>query len=101
MLGTDFRELVLVDRSALDLAGDPLLPWIRWWMDEPERTPLSINEWFHEGHLPGVHLWTPPLAGGPDCSRTNCTIQVEETWTGLPCVCLPTSNVLGGVATKV
>ena len=63
MLGMDFRELVPLDKTAVDLAGNILLDWTRWWMQDPSKVPLTPAGWFSEGHRPGVHLWTPAPAG--------------------------------------
>ena len=62
MLGQDFRDLVPVDKTALELAGDVLMPWMRYWMQMPDLKALTPEGWFVEGHQPGIHLWAPPPA---------------------------------------
>ncbi len=63
-LGYDIRDFLPLHLSAWEVAGDALELWCRSWMDQDYKPPLKPEGWFEEGHLPGVHIWAPPPAGG-------------------------------------
>lgn len=50
MLGHDIRDLVPLD-------------WAKGWMGSDYTTPLTIEQWFSNGHQAGVHFWASPPAG--------------------------------------
>jgi hypothetical protein len=51
-LGFDVRQFMPLNISAWDVAGS--------WMGKDYVPPLTPMGWFEDGHLPVVHLWTPP-----------------------------------------
>jgi hypothetical protein len=59
-LGYDLRTFVPLSLSCVDVAGATILPWLKSWMAKDFVTTLTPEGWFREGHLPGVHVWTPP-----------------------------------------
>ena len=62
MLGMDFWELVPLDKSDVDIAGNILLSWTCWWMhQDPSKEPPIPAGWSCEGHRPGVHFCGPHL----------------------------------------
>jgi hypothetical protein len=61
-LGYDLRHYLPLARSAFEVAGCTLIPWLRDWMGVSYKGPLSPEGWFWAGHLPGVHVWIPPPA---------------------------------------
>ena len=61
-LGYDMRNFLPLDRSATDVAGPTIIPWLKTWMGDDYHGPLSPEGWFWDGHMPGVHVWTPPPA---------------------------------------
>lgn len=42
--------------------GASLTPWIKGWMGDDFIKPLTPEDWFWNGHLPGSHVWAPPPA---------------------------------------
>ena len=62
LVGRDLRESIPFDKSPFELAGDLLTKWFGEWMKTDYSKPLDPIGWFTRGHLPGVHLWAPPLA---------------------------------------
>ena len=61
-LGYDLRHFLPLARSAFEVAGNALIPWLKDWMGDSYCGPLSPEDWFWTGHLPGTHLWIPPPA---------------------------------------
>ena len=61
-LGFDVRQFMPLNITAWDVAGNVLAKWCKDWMGNDFAPPLSPEGWFDNGHLPGVHLWTPPPA---------------------------------------
>jgi hypothetical protein len=59
-LGYDLRTFLPLSRSCIDVAGTTLLPWLRNWLGDDFTGLLAPEDWFWKGHLPGVHVWTPP-----------------------------------------
>jgi hypothetical protein len=62
ILGIDVRQFLPMNLSAWDVAGNILEDWCKSWMGIDYAPPLTPKGWFEYGHLPGVHIWTPPLA---------------------------------------
>ena len=63
-LGFDLRDYLPLERTALEVAGETLIPWLRSWMGDDYTAPLTPEGWFWKGHMPGIHLWAPPPAAG-------------------------------------
>ena len=61
-LGYDLRHYLPLARTAFEVAGCTLIPWLRDWMGGSYKAPLSPEGWFWAGHMPGVHVWIPPPA---------------------------------------
>ena len=61
-LGYDLRNFLPLDKSAFEVAGASLIPWLKSWMGKDYSRPLDPEGWFWDGHLLGIHLWTPPPA---------------------------------------
>ena len=59
-LGYDLRTFLPLSRSCIDVAGTTLIPWLRNWLGDDFSGLLTPEDWFWKGHLPGVHVWTPP-----------------------------------------
>ncbi len=53
-------QLLPLNISAWDVAGNALADWCKSWMGEDYAPPLMLVGWFDQGHHPGVHIWTPP-----------------------------------------
>jgi hypothetical protein len=62
MLGYDIQHYLPLARTAFEVAGCTLIPWLRDWMGEDYHGPLDPEGWFWAGHLPGIHVWIPPPA---------------------------------------
>jgi hypothetical protein len=62
LLGYDVRHYLPLARTAFDVAGSTLIPWLKDWMGKDYQRPLDPEGWFWDGHLPGVHVWIPPPA---------------------------------------
>lgn len=61
-LGYDLRHYLPLARTAFEVAGCTLIPWLRNWMGSSYKAPLTPEGWFWGGHLPGIHVWIPPPA---------------------------------------
>ena len=46
-------------KSPFDVFAGFLRPWLKLWMVNEYRAPLTRLEWFHKGHQLRSHLWIP------------------------------------------
>ncbi len=60
LLGFDVRTYIPLDKTAFEMAGEPLENWLRGWLGRDFSPPLEPIGWFTQEHLPDVHLWAPP-----------------------------------------
>ncbi len=61
-LGFDVCQFMWLNLSAWDVAGKVLADWCKSWIEKDYAPPLLPVGWLEEGHRPGFHVWTPPLA---------------------------------------
>jgi hypothetical protein len=79
-LGYDLRNFIPLARTAIEVAGPTMIPWLKAWMAEDYKSPLTPDGWFW------VLGWTSPRGAylGPTssscayCAEAACSNQVEK-----------------------
>ena len=61
-LGHDLRQYLPLDVSAFEYPNNNLRAWCESWIGKDYAPPLGSDDWYEGGHLPGVHIWSPPPA---------------------------------------
>ena len=83
-LGHDLHQYLPLSVSAFDYEGNTLEEWCKSWMGTDYSPPLEPHDWYEGGHLPGVHIWSPPPAAALGaleqvaCSRLKRPFQVAH-----------------------
>jgi hypothetical protein len=88
-LGYDVRDFLPLDRSAFDVGEGPLVGWFKSWMGSDYSAPLEPEGWFEEGHLPGVHIWSPPPAAALIVLKEMARSRHKRPWTTTHVVVIP------------
>ena len=70
-----------MDHSAFQVGEDPWLGWFKSWTGSDYSEPLEPEGWFEEGHLPGVHTWSPPPAAALIVLKEMVRSRLKRMWT--------------------